>query len=60
MTSKNPEQDSVEIRAFLHRLLDADDLGLFCSDDVKDEARRLLGLPPDTKAILARISRSCR
>ena len=41
-----------DLEAFAYRLLDIDDLGLYCSDDVREEARRLLGMPPHPDAIL--------
>lgn len=40
-----------EFEWFAFRLLDIDDLGLYCSDDVKEEARRLLGMPPHPDSI---------
>lgn len=44
---------ATKLAAFAYRLLDVDDLGLFCSDDVKDEARRLLGMPAHAGAAVS-------
>jgi hypothetical protein len=40
-----------EFECFAFRLQDIDDLGLFCSVDVREEARRLLGMPPHPNLI---------
>jgi hypothetical protein len=40
-----------EFEGFLFRLLDVDDLALYCSDDVREEARRLLGMPPHPDSV---------
>jgi hypothetical protein len=36
----------VTMKAFLYDLVNPDALGLYCSSDVQDRARALLGLPP--------------
>jgi hypothetical protein len=36
----------VKVAAFLFELLDPDVYGQLCAPEVRDEARRLLGLPP--------------
>jgi hypothetical protein len=51
MSQAPKKATAAEFEGFAFRLLDIDDLGLFCSDDVKEEARRLLGMPPHPNSI---------